>query len=68
MYSRQAAANRLPVPPCQRGSNGRAWSVEAEPRASDCFSNATTSTRPNAPEPTRATPVLAATPPAFPEV
>ena len=37
-------------------------------RTSDCFSKLTTRTRENAPEPIMATPVLAATPPAFPEV
>ena len=68
MYSRHIAPKRLPVPPCQRASNGSRWSVEGPPLPSDCFSNATTSTRAWTPAETRLTPVLAATPPAFPDV
>ena len=68
MYSLQIAANRLPVPPCQRASNGTCCSVAPAAFPSDCFSKLTTRTRSHRPDPIMATPVLAATPPAFPDV
>jgi hypothetical protein len=68
MYSRHSAANRLPVPPCYRASNGTRCRVDPAALASDCFSKPTTSTRACRPAVTRPTPTDAATPPAFPDV